>query len=290
MRVTASTAGAPVAAFEDDERRLYGVQWHPEVMHSTFGQRVLENFLLPRRRARRPTGPPANVVEELVDAIREQVGDAPGALRAVRRRRLLGRRGAGAAGGRRPADLRVRRPRAAARGRGRAGREGLRRGDRGRPRRRRRPRAVPRPRWPGCPTPRRSARSSAASSSGSSSRRRATSSGSRGDDEHPVEFLVQGTLYPDVVESGGGTGAANIKSPPQRRRAARRPPVQAGRAAADAVQGRGAPGRARARRARGDRLAPAVPRPGPRHPHRRRGHRRAARRCCARPTRSPARS
>ena len=34
----------------------------------------------------------------------------------------------------------------------------------------------------------------------------------RGDEEHPVKWLVQGTLYPDVVESGGGEGAANIKS------------------------------------------------------------------------------
>ena len=34
----------------------------------------------------------------------------------------------------------------------------------------------------------------------------------RGDEEHPVKWLVQGTLYPDVVESGGGAGTANIKS------------------------------------------------------------------------------
>ena len=50
------------------------------------------------------------------------------------------------------------------------------------------------------------------------------------------------------------------QEPPQRRRAARRPAVLARRAAAHAVQGRGARGRARARPARGDRVAPAVPR------------------------------
>src|SRR5450759_4108853 len=46
MKVTASSPGATVAAFEDDERKLYGVQWHPEVVHSTYGQQVLENFLI----------------------------------------------------------------------------------------------------------------------------------------------------------------------------------------------------------------------------------------------------
>jgi len=71
--VVASSSGARVAAFEDDERKLYGVQWHPEVGHSTFGQRVLENFL------RRGAGVPGdwttgNVIAEQVERIRAQVG------------------------------------------------------------------------------------------------------------------------------------------------------------------------------------------------------------------------
>jgi GMP synthase (glutamine-hydrolysing) len=64
-----------VAAIEDDERRLYGVQWHPEVKHSTFGQQVLTNFLSRGAGIDRDwtTG---NVIEEQVARIREQVGDA----------------------------------------------------------------------------------------------------------------------------------------------------------------------------------------------------------------------
>ena len=45
FEVLASTAVTPVAAFGDDARRFYGVQWHPEVKHSDYGQGVLENFL-----------------------------------------------------------------------------------------------------------------------------------------------------------------------------------------------------------------------------------------------------
>ncbi len=73
--VLASSASTPVAAFASDERKLYGVQWHPEVKHSAYGQAVLENFL------HRAAGLPgdwnsANVIEEQVERIRAQVGSA----------------------------------------------------------------------------------------------------------------------------------------------------------------------------------------------------------------------
>ncbi len=72
--VTATTAGAPVAAFEDSARRLAGVQFHPEVMHSEHGQRVLEHFLWDIAGCARDWTT-SNVVEDQVRAIREQVGD-----------------------------------------------------------------------------------------------------------------------------------------------------------------------------------------------------------------------
>ncbi|WP_125610258.1 glutamine-hydrolyzing GMP synthase [Specibacter cremeus] len=73
--VLASTAGAPVAAFAYEEKCLYGVQWHPEVKHSDYGQQILENFLFngAKLEANWTTG---NIVEDQVERIREQVGTA----------------------------------------------------------------------------------------------------------------------------------------------------------------------------------------------------------------------
>ncbi|MGI8888229.1 MAG: glutamine-hydrolyzing GMP synthase [Nocardioidaceae bacterium] len=70
----AATAGAPVAAFESLERRIAGVQWHPEVLHSEHGQEVLERFLVDIAGCRQ-TWTMVNGVEEQVKRIRAQVGD-----------------------------------------------------------------------------------------------------------------------------------------------------------------------------------------------------------------------
>ncbi|MES6390015.1 GMP synthase (glutamine-hydrolyzing), partial [Cutibacterium acnes] len=74
FRVLASTAGAPVAAFENLDRKLVGVQWHPEVHHSESGQDVLEHFLRDVAGCR-ADWTAANIVDEQVARIREQVGD-----------------------------------------------------------------------------------------------------------------------------------------------------------------------------------------------------------------------
>ncbi len=73
--VLASTETTPVAAFESTERKIFGVQWHPEVKHSQQGQRVLENFLY-RGAGISPTWNSGNVIAEQVEKIRAQVGDA----------------------------------------------------------------------------------------------------------------------------------------------------------------------------------------------------------------------
>jgi GMP synthase (glutamine-hydrolysing) len=71
--VTGGSDSTPIAAFEAPERGLYGVQFHPEVVHTPHGQDVLKNFLYGIAGAR-PTWTPAAVIEEQVDRIRAQVG------------------------------------------------------------------------------------------------------------------------------------------------------------------------------------------------------------------------
>ncbi|WP_026311349.1 glutamine-hydrolyzing GMP synthase [Parafrankia elaeagni] len=73
FRVTASTPSTPVAAFEDLARRLYGVQFHPEVMHSDRGMDVLRHFLLVGAGCR-PSWTMLNIVDEAVASVRRQVG------------------------------------------------------------------------------------------------------------------------------------------------------------------------------------------------------------------------
>jgi GMP synthase (glutamine-hydrolysing) len=73
--VTAATAGAKVAAFEDLARSFAGVQFHPEVMHSEHGQKVLEHFLYDIAKLQ-PTWTSQNIVHDQVARIKEQIGDS----------------------------------------------------------------------------------------------------------------------------------------------------------------------------------------------------------------------
>ncbi len=206
----ATTAGAPVAAFEELGRGFAGVQWHPEVLHTENGQRVLERFLHVIAGCRQ-TWTTGNVVEEQLAAIREQVGDkraicglsggVDSAVAAALVQRAIGDRltcvfvDHGLL--RKGEAEQVERDYVAATGvrlkvvdaskdflaalagvrdpeekRKIVGREFIR--------------------------------------SFESAEREIVAEADEGG--APVEFLVQGTLYPDVVESGGGEGAATIKS------------------------------------------------------------------------------
>jgi GMP synthase (glutamine-hydrolysing) len=72
--VTASTDSCPIAAFEDRTRGLYGVQFHPEVSHTPDGREVLRRFLFDRA-GLRGDWTSASFVEESVAGLREQIGD-----------------------------------------------------------------------------------------------------------------------------------------------------------------------------------------------------------------------
>ena len=209
--VVAASSGAPVAAFENRARRLAGVQYHPEVMHSPHGQQVLSRFLHDFAGID-ASWTPANIAESLIEQVRAQIGDGraicglsggvDSAVAAALVQRAIGDRltcvfvdhGLLRAGER----GQVQRDFVAATGanlvtvdaearflealsgvtnpegkRKIIGREFIRAFER----------AV-----------------------------RSVVEGEVTDGAGEVDFLVQGTLYPDVVESGGGTGTANIKS------------------------------------------------------------------------------
>ncbi|MEJ5186589.1 MAG: glutamine-hydrolyzing GMP synthase [Candidatus Geothermincolales bacterium] len=74
FRVTAVTAGSPVAAMEDPSRRIYGVQFHPEVVHTPYGMEILKNFLYLAADCL-PTWTMVSIIEKAVEEVRQQVGD-----------------------------------------------------------------------------------------------------------------------------------------------------------------------------------------------------------------------
>ncbi len=73
---TAASPDAPVAALGNPELGIYGVQFHPEVVHTTRGRDLLERFLLDVCRCP-PSWTHTSIIESQVDAIRAQVGQAP---------------------------------------------------------------------------------------------------------------------------------------------------------------------------------------------------------------------
>jgi GMP synthase (glutamine-hydrolysing) len=75
FRALASSTESPVAAFESQERGIYGIQFHPEVVHTPFGQDILKRFLGDVCECDMAWSP-ASIVEDQIARIRDQVGDA----------------------------------------------------------------------------------------------------------------------------------------------------------------------------------------------------------------------
>ncbi|MFZ0530791.1 MAG: glutamine-hydrolyzing GMP synthase [Propionicimonas sp.] len=203
--VSARSPRATVAAFEDPARGLAGVQWHPEVLHSEYGQEVLEHFLVDLAGVRR-TWTSDNIADEQIARIRAEVGDArvlcalsggvDSAVAAALVQRAIGdqltcvfvdhgllRKGEAE---------RVERDFVAATGVALVV-------------------ADERERFlnalAGVTDP-----ETKRKIIGREFIRTFEDEARKINDAGPIDYLVQGTLYPDVVESGGGEGAANIKS------------------------------------------------------------------------------
>ena len=70
----AASTQSPVAAFESAEQKIYGIQFHPEVVHTPFGQQILSHFLRDACNCTMDWSP-ASIAEEQIAAIREQVGN-----------------------------------------------------------------------------------------------------------------------------------------------------------------------------------------------------------------------
>ena len=208
FEVVATSAGAPVAAFENRARRLAGVQYHPEVLHSPHGQQVLSRFLH-EFAGIAPDWTPAGIAEALIEQVRNQVGDGhaicglsggvDSAVAAALVQRAIGDRltcvfvdhGLLRAGER----AQVQRDFVAATGANLVtvdAEETFLQALSG----------VTNPEGKRKIIGRQFIRAFEG----------AVRDTLKNVENKDIEFLVQGTLYPDVVESGGGTGAANIKS------------------------------------------------------------------------------
>ncbi|MDI6726029.1 MAG: glutamine-hydrolyzing GMP synthase [Smithellaceae bacterium] len=74
FQISATTANTAVAAAEDPARRLWGLQFHPEVVHTREGKQILKNFLFQICRCR-PSWTMGSFIRESVEEIRRQVGD-----------------------------------------------------------------------------------------------------------------------------------------------------------------------------------------------------------------------
>jgi GMP synthase (glutamine-hydrolysing) len=226
FRVTAATPGAPVAAFENCRERLFGLQWHPEVMHTAYGQATLERFLRDGAGIE-PRWTTASIIDRTIKAVSDQVGSrhvlcglsggVDSAVAAALVHRAVGDQltcvfvdhGLLRQGEReqvvrdyvQATGIKLKVVDATDRfldalagvvdpeqKRKIVGREFIRVFEQ-------------------------AAREVMVADTGSAGRGAAVAGGAgAAGSVSDIEFLVQGTLYPDVVESGGGTGTANIKS------------------------------------------------------------------------------